>query len=124
MHPVRVVCFVVMMLLVLVSSCHRNKDPFIGRWTVEKVNVEFREDVVTPEMVRQYGELEKDNLIEIGKDSVLTMISGGDTLKGRCSLQGGQLFFEGNPFGHYERGLIETETVTPLGTVKVIYSKR
>ena len=112
------------MLLVLVSSCHRDKDPFIGRWTVEKVNVEFKEDGVTPEMVRQYGELEKDNLLEIGKDSVLTLISGGDTLQGRCSLQGGQLLLEGNPLGRYEHGRIETETVTPLGTVKVIYSKR
>jgi len=91
---------------------------------VEKVNVEFKEDGVTPEMVRQYGELEKDNLLEIGKDSVLTLISGGDTLQGRCSLQGGQLLLEGNSLGRYEHGRIETETVTPLGTVKVIYSKR
>ena len=111
----------VALMLVLLASCHRNKDPFFGRWTVEKVNVEFKEDLATPEMVRQYGEMEKGNIIEIGKDSVMTFISVGDTLKGRCSLRGVQLLHEGNPFGRYDHGLIETETVTPLGKVKVVY---
>ena len=121
-HPVRDAMSVAMML-VLLASCHRNQDPFFGRWTVEKVNVEFREDLATPEIVRQIGALEKDNILEIAKDSVLTLITDGDTLRGLCSLRDGQLYVEGTPLGWYEQGRIYTETLTPLGKVKVVYSK-
>ena len=106
----------------VLSSCHRD-DPFFGRWTVEKVNVDFNEQIATPEMVRQYGELEKGNVIEISRDSVLTVISEGDTLQGQCSLQGAQIFIEGKFFGRYERGQIETERATPLGKIVVRYQK-
>ena len=115
--------FVVMWLVLLCSSCHRNNDPFIGRWTVEQVNVEFNEQIATPEMVRQYGELEKGNAIDISKDSVLTFVSDGDTLRGSCSLKGKQILLDGKPFGCYENGLIETVTKTPLGEIRVKYQK-
>ena len=113
---------IAVLLLLLVASCHRD-DPFIGRWTVEKVNVDFNEQIATPEMVRQYGELEKGNVIEISKDSVLTFVSDGDTVRGRCSLKGNQILWEGKSFGRYENGWIETETRTPLGNIKVVYRK-
>jgi hypothetical protein len=90
---------------------------------VEKVNVEFNEQIATPEMVRQYGELEKGNVIEIAKDSIISLISEGDTLTGRCSLKGNQLFMDGTPFGRYENGTIHTESSTPLGIIKVVYKK-
>lgn len=114
----------VLLLVGWLSSCVGRQDPFVGRWTVEKVNVEFREDLATPEMVRQYGELEKGNVLEIGADSVLTLVSGGDTLRGNCSLKGGQLILDGRRWGSYERGRIRTETPTALGTVEVIYIKK
>ena len=95
----------------------------IGRWTVEKVNVEFDEHIATPEMVKQYGEMEKDNIIEIAQDSTLVFISEGDTLKDRCSLIGGQILWDGKPFGYYENGMIETESSTPMGRIVVTYSK-
>ena len=109
--------------VLLFASCHRASDPLIGRWTVEKVNVEFNEQIATPEMVRQYGELEKGNVIEIAKDSIISLISGGDTLTGHCSLKGNQLFMDGIPFGGYENGTIHTESSTPLGLIKVVYKK-
>ena len=110
-------------LIILLSSCHRNDDPFFGRWTVDRVNVEFDEYKATPEMVRQYGELEKGNVIEIRNDSVLTFISDGDTLKGQCSLRGQQLLLDGKAFGKIEDGLLTTETSTPLGKVRVVYRR-
>lgn len=113
----------ILFLLLLLISCQRAGDSLIGRWTVEKVNVEFNEQIATPEMVRQYGEMEKGNVIEISKDSVLTFISEGDTLRGKCSLSGTQLFFEGKFFGRYGGGIIETEAVTPIGVIKVLYKK-
>ena len=113
-----------LMPFMVLLSCVGKQDPFVGRWTVEKVNVDFDENLSTPEMVRQYGEIEKGNIIEIGKDSTLVFISDGDTMRGKCSLRGTQLFLEGMLFGRYEDGLIEIETVTPLGEVAVVYSKQ
>ncbi len=115
--PVAVLFFILFM-----TSCRQN-DPFIGRWTVERVHVEFDETKATPEMVRQYGELEKGNILEINEDSVLTFVSGGDTLQGHCSLQKQNLYFEGNLFGRYANDIIETQTATPLGKVIVNYRK-
>ncbi|MBP5574090.1 MAG: hypothetical protein J6X40_07995 [Bacteroidales bacterium] len=114
---------VAMILVCCLSSCNGRQDPLLGRWSVEKVNVEFNEDRATPEMVRQVGALEKDNLLQIDADSLLTLVSDGDTLRGRCSLRGGQLFLDGKPLGTFKQGRIRTLTTTPLGTVEVLYRK-
>lgn len=110
-------------MLLFLSSCHRHSDPLIGRWTVEKVNVDFNENKATPEMVRQYGDMEKGNVIEISKDSVLTFISSGDTLRGKCSLKGSQLFCDGKLFGSLEGGKMIAKNKTPIGTIEVVYVK-
>ena len=115
--------WLMLLLLAACFSCTGKQDPFFGRWTVEKVNVEFNEDLVTPEMVRQYGELEKGNVIEISKDSVLTLISDGDTLRSVCSLNGVQIYLDGKPFGRYENGILQTESLTPMGKIRVSYQK-
>ena len=111
------------MLILLFSSCHRNDDPLFGRWTVEKVNVEFDENKSTPEMVRQYGEMERGNVLEITNDSMLTFVTGGDTLRGQCSLRGDSLYCDGSFFGMFKEGVITTEALTPLGKVRVSYKK-
>ena len=118
-YPVRVVLLAMMVLLI--ASCQQKRDSFFGRWTVEKVNVEFDVTKSTPEMVRQYGELEKGNVIEISKDSVLTFVSDGDTLRGKCSLEGTLLTCDGVAFGRYENRHIETRTTTALGEIIVSY---
>lgn len=109
--------------VLLFASCHRASDPLIGRWTVEKVNVEFNEQIATPEMVRQYGEMEKGNVIEITKDSILTFVSEGDTLKVQCSLKGQQLYCDGVVFGILKDGKLVTESNSPIGTIVVTYQQ-
>ena len=109
--------------LLLLASCHRTNDPLIGRWTVEKVNVEFNERIATPELVRQYGEIEKANIVEITQDSTLVFISDGDTIKGNCSLKGSQLFCDGKLFGSLEGGKLIAKNKTPIGTIEVVYAK-
>ena len=115
--------FLAITTVLLLASCHRTSDPLIGRWTVEKVNVEFNESIATPEMVRQYGELEKGNVIEISQDSMLTLISDGDTLKGKCQLKGSQLYCDEQLFGSLEGGKMITKNKTPIGTIEVVYAK-
>ena len=110
-------------LFLFLSSCHRTSDPLVGRWTVEKVNVEFDESKATPEMVRQYGELEKGNVIEINKDSTLIFISNGDTLRGVCSLKGAQIYLHGKPFGSLEEGKLKTESNSPVGKIVITYQQ-
>lgn len=122
MHPVRdALSVATALLIVLFLSCGRNGQSIIGRWKVEKVNVEFDERKATPEMVRQFGEMEKGNVIEINKDSLLTFISDGDTLKGRCSLRGETLYCDGTVFGTIHDGVLITKTSTPLGKIEVFY---
>lgn len=121
-HPLRDALSVGMMMLFLIS-CNSHRDPLVGRWTVEKVNVEFDENKSTPEMVRQYGEIERGNMLEISKDSILTFITGDDTLRGRCSLQGESLYCNGILFGKLKDGLLTTKTSTPIGEIEVIYKK-
>lgn len=114
---------VVMVMALLLSACHRNNDAFVGRWTVERVNVEFDERYSSPEMVRQFGEMEKDNVILIEADSVLSFVLDGDTLRGRYSVRGNQILWNEEPFGTFEEGHIKTKTSTPMGDVKASYVK-
>ena len=109
--------------LLLLASCSPKEDPFFGRWTVDKVNVDFNAEGATPEMVRQYGAMEKDNVVVITPDSLLTLVMDGDTVKCRCSLRDGQILCDGEPWGRFEDGVIKTETSTPIGQVKVSYKK-
>ena len=115
--------FLIGIVLFLLASCKPKEDPFIGRWTVDKVNVEFDVDWATPEMVRQFGSMEKNNVIIISADSVLTLVMDGDTMQSRCSLRGNRILCDGELWGWYEEGLIKTETFTPMGYVKASYRK-
>ena len=111
------------MTLLLLVSCIPKDDPFIGCWTVDKVNVEFDERLATPEMVRQYGAMEKNNVVIISADSVLMQITDGDTMQCRCSLRGSHILCDGELWGEFEGDFIKTETFTPMGQVKVSYRK-
>ena len=115
--------FLIGIVLLLLASCAPQDDPFFGRWTVDKVQVDFDVDWATPEMVRQYGSMEKNNVIMISADSVLTLVMDGDTMQGRCSLRGSQILCDGEPWGVFEEGVIKTETFTPMGYVKASYRK-
>ena len=115
--------FVIGLMLLILVSCAPKDDPFFGRWTVDKVNVDFDADWATPEMVRQFGSMEKGNIIMISQDSVLTLVMDGDTVQGKCSLQGTRVFVDGEPWGWFEEGVIKTKTFTPMGYVKTSYVK-
>lgn len=115
--------FLIGWALLLLASCAPKEDAFFGRWTVDKVNVEFDEEWATPEMVRQVGAMEKNNVVIITPDSLLTFVNEGDTIQYRCRLHGNQILCDGEPWGSYERGVITTKTSSPMGSVKVLYKK-
>ena len=115
--------FLILSSLLLLAACGPKEDPFFGRWTVDKVNVEFDEEWATPEMVRQVGAMEKNNVVIITADSLLTLVNEGDTVQYRCSLHGNQILCDDEPWGRFEDGTIKTETSSPMGSVKVVYKK-
>ena len=116
--------FLFIALGLMLAACQPNTDSLIGTWTVDKVNVQFDEQRSTPELVKQIGEMEKQNVITISKDSTLNFKGLEETLNGRISLKGdGTLLFGGTLFGTWKNGEIVTRTDSPLGEVVVTYKK-
>lgn len=112
-------------LVALLCACQSNTDTLIGTWEAEKVNVHFDEQRSTPEVVKQVGEMEKNNYFTIDKDSVLVFNSVEMEQIGRVTTdKQGNLFLEGAPFGQWKNGEIVTTTTSPLGDIVVVYRKK
>ena len=115
--------FLLLALAAMLSACTQKGDSLIGTWTVSKVNVQFDEQRSTPELVKQVGEIEKQNIITIDSDSILTFKGLDEEWKGRISLQNDTLFRDGKTFGTWKDGAIVTRNGSPLGEVVVVYRK-
>jgi hypothetical protein len=100
-------------------------DSLIGTWTVDKVNVQFDEKHNTPELVKQIGEMERQNSFSINADSLLTFKGLDIEWQGKINLKSdGSLICNGANFGIWEEGQIVTRTGSPLGEVVVTYRKK
>lgn len=108
------------------ASCHKGASrSIIGTWLVDKVNVQFDEQRNTPELVKQIGEMEKQNIIVISADSLLTFKALDGETRGRLSLTpDGSMFVDGASFGQWKEGRIVTFSDSPLGKVVVSYRKK
>ena len=116
--------FLFITLGLMLAACQPDTDSLIGTWTVNKVNVQFDERHSTPELVKQIGEMEKQNVITISKDSTLTFKGLEESSQGKISLKGdGSLLFNGAVFGIWKNSEIVTKTNSPLGEVVVTYKK-
>ena len=116
--------FLLLPLAAMLCACTPKADPFFGTWTVSKVNVQFDEQRNTPEQVKQVGEMEKQNVITISSDSILTFKGLDEEWQGRISLQkDGTMLREGMTFGTWKNGEIVTRSGSPLGEIIVIYQK-
>ena len=109
----------------LLCTCDRQQDSLIGTWIVDKVNVQFDEKHNTPELVKQVGEMERQNSFSINADSILTF-NGLDTdWQERVSLKSdGMLLCNGTSFGTWKDGRIVTRNDSPIGEIVVIYRKK
>ena len=113
-------------LAIVFVACHRKPaDSLIGTWTVEKVNVQFDERRSTPELVKQMGEMERQNVITISKDSVLTFKGLDSDWQGSVSLKNGhKLYCDDREIGTWNEGQIVTSSDSPIGEVVVTYRKK
>lgn len=110
--------------LIAVVSCNRASDPLFGTWQVNKVHVGFDEKSTTPDMVKQIGEMEKQNRLSINSDSTMTLAGIGYTLEGRIKLfPDGKLFCNEELFGIWDDGKITTKSPSPFGEITVEYTK-
>lgn len=108
------------------TACHeKNSGSIIGHWLSDKVNVQFDEQRNTPELVKQIGEMEKQNSIAITSDSILIFKSLDGEKRGHLSLsKDGLMLVDGVSFGQWKNGQIVTRADSPLGEVVVTYKKR
>ena len=112
-------------LTLVLCACTNETDSLIGTWSVDKVNVQFDEHRGTPELVKQVGEMEKQNVILISPDSLLIFNSLEGETKGKLSLsKDGTLTCNGNFFGIWKGENIVTRTNSPLGEIVVTYRKK
>ena len=112
-------------LTIALCGCHRGGDSIVGTWAVDKVNVQFDERRNTPELVRQIGEMEKQNTITISADSVLTLTNADGSMTGRLHLlDDGTILVDAMPIGQWKDRQIVTRTGSPIGEVVVTYRKR
>ena len=109
----------------LLSACTEKPDSLIGEWVADKVNVRFDENRSTPEMVKQIGEMEKQNSLAIGNDSILVFKGLDHETQGLVKVGAdGTLFLDGEMFGQWKEGCILTKTASPLGEITVVYKKK
>ncbi len=115
--------FLFLSLAGLLCACTPKADPLFGTWTAGKVNVQFDEQRSTPELVKQMGEMEKQNVITIDSDSILTFKGLEEEWQDRISLKNDTLLRNGKTFGTWKDGAIVTRNGSPLGEVVVTYKK-
>ena len=86
--------------------------------------MQFDENRTTPELVKQIGEMEKQNRFIISNDSVLVFNNLEMEMRGRITAdKQGNLYLDGVSFGRWKDGEIVTRTPSPLGEIVVTYRK-
>lgn len=103
----------------------------IGIWEVEHVDANFDESKINPGALEQVIATEKQTKLNFSDDSTLFLTIGETNQKAFWNQQDNSIFFffDGDPLNVYELGnlvndKIESESETPIGTIKVIYTKQ
>lgn len=85
--------FAILTASVFLTSCRKNNDDEVREFTAKKVSIAFDENSVTPEMIQQYGEFQKQNAklvflndsvvrVEVADYSGVLMLKDGKANKG------------------------------------------
>lgn len=128
----RLLLFAATTLLLIAASCSSNpKEKLIGTWKADKVDTEFDETKVNPEMIKQIVEMQKETYFEFVNDTVMKIYSNNNTYEAGWLLDKEEnisFFFKGqelkpNKLGILEEGKIFATTKSKLGTIKIWYVK-
>lgn len=127
-----IVLSIVVALSSLFVSCESRRGLLSGEWKVDKVEMDFDESRVTPEMVRQIGAQEKMGYMIFNADSSLHLYDGEVVMKTRYSCgTDGSLYYESTDsarvmtyLGRYVSGKIVVERHGVLGKTRLTYIKQ
>jgi len=118
--------------LIWIVSCSSPENKLIGTWKVKNVETNFDEQSVSPEMLSQIIEIQKQTYFRIVNDSIMAIISVDNTHEAKWILDPEDntitFFFEGmetmpNKLGVYNKPTIIAESNTPLGKMITYYEK-
>ena len=126
--------FITIILASFVVSCGSSPEKkLIGTWKVEDVQTDFNEQEVTPEMLAQVVDMQKQTYFRFMSDSVMVIISSNNTHEAQWTFNDEDdiimYFFEGmetRPFelGKFEGDKIVQESSTALGKITTVYRKQ
>jgi hypothetical protein len=119
--------------IIIISSCGNNpKSKLIGTWKVSDVQTDFKEAQVTPEMLAQVVEMQKQTHFRFVNDSIMVIISNNNTHEAKWTFNEKEnsiaYFFSGmgkksNELGKLKEKQIVSESETPLGLITTYYEK-
>ena len=123
----------VVILGAIAVSCGQSVEKQLtGTWKVTDVQTDFDENKVTPEMLRQVVDMQKNTFFRIMNDSMMVIISNNVTHEARWRYDENTseiiYFFVGmenmsNVLGKYENNQIVSKSNTPLGVITTVYGK-
>jgi hypothetical protein len=126
---------IVLSLLSVIYACNSNpKSKLIGTWKAEKVDINFNEQLASPELIRQVGLENKEVFFKIQNDSMMLLYisasSDPQNLFWFLDEKGESIHYaykkdDLNPIelGKMMDGKIVAESSTPLGTIKTTFAK-
>lgn len=125
--------FALVIIMLIIVSCGQSiEKKLIGTWKVADVRTDFDESKVTPEMLRQVVDMQKQTYFRILNDSTMVIVSNSSTYEARWTIDEESntitYFFEGNAtkgneLGKYEENKIVNDTKSALGLMTIYYEK-
>ena len=122
-----------LVVIALLTACGGSAESkLVGTWKVTDVQTDFNESEVTPEMLSQVVDMQKQTHFRILADSTMAIISSNNTHEAiwRFDNDGQTIifFFKGGPsnpniLGKLEENRIVQVSETQLGTITIYFEK-
>jgi len=129
----KVVNLIFAAFLLIFISCENPTSQLIGTWKVVDVETHFDEAKMSPAMISQVVEMQKETFFKISNDSTLIIFSSENTHEAKWTYnsddQSITYFFDSNPttinkLGTLKDGNIVSETTSAIGKMVVTYGKQ
>lgn len=117
-------------LMLLLASCTKSSG-ISGIWTVKKVSFDFNERKSTPEMIRQLGEMEKNDTLLLKDDGTAHIVMAATQGDFYYVIDNGTIFYDTDStmaspmkLGTFSHDLITATTQTVIGKMKIEFEKK
>jgi len=129
----KVVNLIFAAFILVFVSCENPTSQLIGTWKVVDVETHFDEAKMSPAMISQVVEMQKETFFKISNDSTLIIFSNENTHEAKWTYnsddQSITYFFDSNPttvnkLGKLIDGNIVSETTSAIGKMIVTYGKQ